>query len=374
MEKTLETLKKCSLTRYPYIHRYTTGNAKLDNYFELNSTTHSLPKPAWMMKLACFNYLLAILGIKQLGVAYTSSGYIVSYSSGDELFGTYLVGDNEYAINMLISNIKREFEKKARENPNIAKALRILTTSRAGLYEKCCSIDKVIIAPDLMRKEEPTAEELYGFMSSYKNVDDKNCEENHFIICRLICGDDEELYRALERYAIEKAKRPAGMAKTRDMDLIVPLDNYIEPGEYLPEGIGEEKKVRFDLATSIFDRLYGIIIDNYFVFSGGEVLEKDNETGELKVVRDTPDFEKAFSDSVKNGYNECIKDIRLIFKDYPISDIALRDIINICMLDYSNAGIIDLMRSIRNSSLKANIKNSSVADKLSKENYVGHCL
>ena len=353
MEKEkLKLLERCPLKRGTYLHRYTTGSPELDEYFRLNSVEHQLPKNDCVVNVACVNYLFALLGIEQTGIAYTQKGYIVSYWKDKKHLGTYLINDDSKAQKMVLEVFNSMVDGADNTNPFLD-VIGILNES-GSLLEKCLSINESIKKFNLFDNQiwENT-------FKTYKEVDGKNCRENHRILCRLICGTDDQLYNALERYVSELETRKTGEAATRSENLTIRPEYYLDYN-YIPDGLPEGKTIKFFVARDIFNELYRIIIDNYYVFSGGELSEEVLARSNEGIVNQTPNSQAAFSNTVRGQYESILAKIRNILDEAfrlfkngerpPIFNLekqGMIDIINICMLDYTNARIVDLTEMLQ---------------------------
>ena len=323
-------------------YRYTTEDKELDEFFGLNKQFYLLPDANKIVELASYNFLFAILGYRMTAVTSTKEGYIASYSDkSGKHFGTFSTGmmfSEEYILKKIVAAYKKEIRNisfKGALSIDYSQQDRISSKAtgvslpkevvdKLNLYGKVLSIlsqDKTLLTRCCLISGSIEDKESIDF-SSFDEVNLNNCSDNHRILCKFICGSNEELYKYLDNYICSKESW-----KKMDFD---------------ESSVPDELKKSFDAAKTIFDSIYDSIIDGYQKYFGKHKNADGN--AEIYNLADSELFDTylpLLTSYVNENYPDCKDKTGKVMQ-------VFRDILNMCKTDYSIDVVLWVMEKIKN--------------------------
>lgn len=311
----LAEVYKTPLKREPKTLKYTLGNKKLDDLFDLGQVSSGFgPSKESVTTFAAATFLYGVIGYNATNYTSVPGGFLVTYqkeNNGKSDVATILVTDEEgiYWADALVETYKKEIQNgkyNEAEQSILLPLHNMMCTKRffeSPLY-KCLGFADVINskAEAMPTLKQNVLNAIFPFSSSREpmSLNIKNCEENHTLI-DMFC------------------------AKEMGLDYDDVVDSAIGGEDYAQAQMEEIKEMRESL-------LNDWILPGYFTFVG-------NKRG-VPTIRDAQilnnqDWFGQLQAKVKNPK-------------------ALAAIVNICATDYSADVVYGILDTLNNSSVATN--------------------
>lgn len=218
-------------------------NKELNRIFGLPDVFVLTPSRRSIENFAALNYLFSLFGVKVKSFTSCKTGYIATFENEEgNIYGTFSSGDPLVLL--------EEIQKLARENGR--KDIEDLLESAKK--------DHNLSLMDICKEVSPRApkdkdEKNNPFFNNFKSVNDKNCDDNHQLICEILCDGDSNLSEKLK--------------KLRNSDLFNGELSEEEIKSKIKELISEEPSKKLLQRKEQYDKiLFGSILPGYFKYMG----------------------------------------------------------------------------------------------------------
>ena len=252
-ENIYNKLTQSELTRENGV--FTLGDQDLNRTFGLPNVFVLTPSRRSIENFAALNYLFSLFGIKVKSFTSCKTGYIATFDNEEgNIYGTFSSGDPlvllEEIQKLARENGRKDIEdllESAKNNPNLS------------LMDICKEVSSRTPKGD---KDEKNNQ----FFNNFKSVNDKNCDDNHQLICEILCDGDSNLSEKLK--------------KLRNSDLFSGELSEEKIKSEIEKLIGEEPTPELIEHKKIYDNiLFGSILPGYLKYMGrnrqGEQIPQD---------------------------------------------------------------------------------------------------
>ena len=228
---------------------YTLNDTNLDRFFGINSCITLTPNKHNIANLAAMNYLFGLFGLNASSFVAIAAGYLVSYSKDDKFYGTFMTLDHlqAYIPSELLKLCRQESEKSSNDEDRMmySNIEKILSDKNLSLLEKSLCISSFIKENGITKFDEKISKSILV----YQNSNQKNCDDNHFVLCKIISDGNDEFAEDLNKIKDENVKHNS-LEKEYVEKLMAArcvynnvLNNFILPGYLHIEGLTDPKQL-----------------------------------------------------------------------------------------------------------------------------------
>ena len=298
---------------------YTLNDSNIDYFFGINDFLTLTPDQYHMALFAASNYFFGIFGINVSSFVAVSAGYLASYLKDEQFYGTFFT--NEYYLN-------NEFKKLCDEKINNNDHIQFYSYVKEVLSKDIPLMEKALMVSTYLKNNNllDIKSNINTSLQHYDLVNQKNCNDNHFLICKVIFGDDESKARDLN--AIKDLKDEELMENIQKLISLKIFKTDDDKDMYvtnLQEGRYKYRQI-----------LYDFILPGYLTYRGTD-REGNRIEQKSQILNETDRIQK-----LKNILGYDILD----YSDRKNLFINVICILNMCSTDYSADMVYNVMCAI----------------------------
>lgn len=330
-----DELKECKLERQDCL--YSLGRDDFDHLFGINDVMTLTPDDKCVKALADITFLFGVLGINIESFTAVASGYLASYS-GDGYEATFIVNGYEDYVKEEILKICNEIIEEDSSYTPLYVFITNLINNGYSLSYIALATSSFINGFSLRKVKDQTVKA----MEQFNNVNQQNCHDNHFILCKIFFSNEE--------YAkdLNELKDISDLGEVASKIHMIAKEKYSFTEE-------EEEEYKNKMYEAL--RLYDIVLNDFIL--PGYLTYRGRDRDNNKIEQDS----KIINDQHRiDSLITLLKSKQDIF-NYDIIPSIIQ-ILNMCSTDYTADMAYDYMSGI--SSFKNSVIDDDVLESMKK--------
>lgn len=298
---------------------YSLNDESANHLFGINDYMTLTPDQYHIALFAAANYLFGVFGVNISSFTAISAGYLASYTKNSAFYGTFFT--NEF---FLISELLKLCDEKIKTNEDtiLYTGIKDILSKQMTLLEKALMISSYLKENNRANIDEKIIESV----NKYDKVNQQNCNDNHFIICKVIAGGNDKL--ACDLNGIKDLKEEEAMQKIDELVSSLALSTPIDKNNYaqeLQKGYAKYQVILGDFILPGYLTYRGTNRNGDAIEQKSQILNEQSRITELKKIL---------------GYDN------LDYVGRKDTFINVISILNMCSTDYSADMVYNVMKRI----------------------------
>ncbi|MBQ9318087.1 MAG: hypothetical protein IJR82_00445 [Bacilli bacterium] len=298
---------------------YSLNDESANHLFGINDYMTLTPDQYHIALFAAANYLFGIFGVNVSSFTSVSAGYLASYTRDNAFYGTFFT--NEF---FLTNELLKLCDEKIKTNEDIDfyMGIKDILSKQITLLEKSLMISSYLKE----NNRSNITDNINKSVSQYDQVNQQNCRDNHFIICKVIANGNDSLARDLN--GIKDLKEEEAMKRIEELVSSLTFSTPFDKNTYaqaLQQGYAKYQVILGDFILPGYLTYRGTDRDGNAIEQKSQILNEPSRITELKKIL---------------GYDN------LDYAGRKDAFINVISILNMCSTDYSADMVYNVMKGI----------------------------